>query len=52
MLDTDSEWIMSRTGINSRSIAQPHETTSFMAARAAEQALAASGLDSADIVLI
>jgi 3-oxoacyl-[acyl-carrier-protein] synthase-3 len=52
MLDTNDEWIVSRTGISSRSIAQPHETTSFMASRAAEQALIASGLDADDIDLI
>ncbi|WP_298624324.1 beta-ketoacyl-ACP synthase III [uncultured Legionella sp.] len=52
ILDTDDEWIVSRTGISSRSIAQPHETTSFMASRAAEQALIASGLDANEIDLI
>ncbi|MFI4918936.1 MAG: beta-ketoacyl-ACP synthase III [Legionellales bacterium] len=51
-LDTNDEWIVSRTGISSRSVAQPHETTSFMAARAAEQALLASGLDANEIDLI
>lgn len=52
MLDTSDEWIFSRTGISSRSIAQEHETTSFMAAKAAEQALLASGLDADEIDLI
>ncbi|MBL7480946.1 beta-ketoacyl-ACP synthase III [Legionella bononiensis] len=52
ILDTDDEWIVSRTGISSRSIAEPHETTSFMASRAAEQALASSGLDAEEIDLI
>lgn len=52
ILDTDDEWILSRTGISSRSIAQPHETTSFMASKAAERALAASGLDAEQIDLI
>lgn len=52
ILDTDDAWIVSRTGISSRSIAQPHETTSFMASRAAEQALIASGLDADEIDLI
>ncbi len=51
-LDTDDEWIVSRTGIRSRSIAQPHETTSYMASKAAEQALASSGLDAEEIDLI
>ncbi|TAL64055.1 MAG: ketoacyl-ACP synthase III [Legionella sp.] len=54
MLDTDDEWIVSRTGISSRSVAQDHETTSFMAAKAAEQALAASGVpaDEIDLILV
>lgn len=51
-LDTSDEWIVSRTGISSRSIAQEHETTSYMAAKASEQALAASGLAPDDIDLI
>lgn len=51
-LDTDHEWIVSRTGISSRSVAQEHETTSFMASRAAEQALLSSGLDADEIDLI
>jgi 3-oxoacyl-[acyl-carrier-protein] synthase III len=51
-LDTDDEWIVSRTGIKSRHIADPHETTSYMAAKAAEDALSASGLTADDIDLI
>ncbi|KTC88992.1 ketoacyl-ACP synthase III [Fluoribacter dumoffii] len=52
MLDTSDEWIVTRTGISSRSIAQPHETTSYMASKAAEQALSASGLNADEIDLI
>jgi 3-oxoacyl-[acyl-carrier-protein] synthase-3 len=52
MIETDHEWILSRTGISSRSIADPHETTSFMASKAAEQALIAAGLDADEIDLI
>jgi 3-oxoacyl-[acyl-carrier-protein] synthase-3 len=52
ILDTSDEWIVSRTGISSRSIAQEHETTSYMAAKAAERALAASELHPDDIDLI
>lgn len=52
MLDTEDEWIVSRTGISSRSISQPHETTSFMACKAAEQALLSSNMDADDIDLI
>lgn len=51
-LDTDNEWIVARTGISSRCIAEPHETTSFMAFKAAERALEASGLNADDIDLI
>ena len=51
-LDTTDEWIVSRTGIKSRHIAAPHETTSFMASEAAKNALEASGLDPDDIDLI
>ncbi|KTD73130.1 beta-ketoacyl-ACP synthase III [Legionella tucsonensis] len=52
MLETSDEWIVTRTGISSRSIAQPYETTSYMASKAAEQALSASGLDAEEIDLI
>ena len=51
-LDTDHEWIMSRTGISSRAIASEHETTSYMAGKAAFEALNASGLKADDIDLI
>lgn len=51
-LNTDDEWIVSRTGISSRCIAEPHETTSFMAAKAAEKALLAANLHADDIDLI
>lgn len=52
MIDTDHDWIVSRTGITSRCIAEPHETTSFMAAKAAKEALAAASLQSDEIDLI
>lgn len=53
-LDTNDEWIVSRTGISSRHIAAPHETTSFMAGEAAKKALKASGLsaDAIDLILV
>ncbi|HHF7343911.1 TPA: beta-ketoacyl-ACP synthase III [Legionella feeleii] len=51
-LDTSHEWILSRTGIASRHIAAEHETTSFMACRAAEKAIAASDIDANEIDLI
>ena len=52
MLDTTDDWIMSRTGIHSRRVVSEHETTSFMASRAAEMALQSSGMDPNAIDLI
>ena len=40
-LDTSDEWIVTRTGIQSRHIASLDETTSFMAGEAAKKALEA-----------
>lgn len=51
-LDTNDEWIISRTGISSRRIAAEHETTSSMASNAAKQALEASQLEADEIDLI
>lgn len=51
-IETNREWIISRTGINSRSISAEHETTSYMAGQAAKDALNASGLKPDDIDLI
>ncbi|MDP1604509.1 MAG: beta-ketoacyl-ACP synthase III [Legionella sp.] len=51
-LDTTHEWIFSRTGISSRHIAAPHETTSFMASEAAKNALESSTIEADDIDLI
>ncbi|MEU2631601.1 beta-ketoacyl-ACP synthase 3, partial [Kitasatospora sp. NPDC007106] len=52
MVDTNDEWIRRRTGIATRRIAAPEETVADMAAAAAEKALAAAGLEPADIGLI
>jgi 3-oxoacyl-[acyl-carrier-protein] synthase-3 len=52
LIDTDHEWIVSRTGITSRGIAEKHETTSYMAAKAAEKALIAANIDADKIDLI
>ena len=52
MVDTDDEWIVQRTGIRQRHVAGPDETTSTLATRAAEAALAHAGLTPADIDLI
>ena len=44
IVDTSDDWILSRTGIRERRLADPGETTSDMAARAAATALADAGL--------
>ncbi len=51
-VDTSDEWIVERTGIRFRHIAEPDETTATLGANAAKQALAAAGLEPADIGLI
>lgn len=51
-VETSDEWIVERTGIRSRHIAGAGETTSSLATEAARQALAAAGLEPADIGLI
>ncbi|MBD3731527.1 MAG: ketoacyl-ACP synthase III [Sphingopyxis sp.] len=51
-VDTSDEWIVERTGIRFRHIAEPDETTATLGADAAKQALAAAGLQPADIGLI
>jgi len=48
-LDTTDDWIRSRSGIERRHIAAEGETTSQLATRAAEAALARAGLTGADI---
>jgi 3-oxoacyl-[acyl-carrier-protein] synthase-3 len=51
-VDTSDEWIVERTGIRFRHIAEPDETTATLGAAAARQALDAAGLDPSDIGLI
>ena len=51
-VDTSDEWIVQRTGIRQRHIAGEGETTSMLATKAAENALADAGLAAADIDLI
>lgn len=48
-LDTSDEWIRSRSGIESRHFAAPDETTSDLAAKAAQAALSDAGLKPDDI---
>ena len=51
-VDTSDEWIVERTGIRSRYLAAPHETTATLAADAARRAIEAAGLQPSDIDLI
>ena len=52
MVDTTSEWIVQRTGIQERHIAADGETTSMLGIRAAEKAIAAAGVDPQSIDLV
>ena len=51
-VDTSDEWIVERTGIRFRHIAEPDETTATLGAAAAKDALVAAGLEPSDIGLI
>ena len=51
-IETSDDWIVQRTGIRERHIAGEGETTSVLATRAAERALAHAGMSAADIDLI
>ena len=51
-VDTSDEWIIQRTGIKQRHIAQEGETTADLGEKAARAALANAGIDIADIDLI
>ena len=51
-VDTSDEWIMARTGIRQRHIAEPEETTSTLAIAAARAALADAGVEASSIGLI
>lgn len=52
MVDTNDEWITTRTGIKERRIASNEEATSDLALKAAEAALKSAGLTGSDIDLI
>jgi len=52
MVDTSDEWIVERTGIRQRYIAGEGETTSTLATKAAQAALASAGIDASEIGLI
>lgn len=51
-VDTSDEWIVERTGIKFRHIAEADETSSSLATLAAQRAMDAAGLTAADIDLI
>ena len=52
IVDTDDEWIRTRTGVHERRIASPEESTASLATEAALQALEIAGLKPAEINLI
>ncbi len=52
IVDTTDDWIIERTGIQSRHIAAEGETTSMLATRAAERAIENAGCLASDIDLI
>ena len=52
MVDTNDEWIVSRTGIRERRVAAAHETTASMGAVAGLRAIHAAGISPDDIDLI
>ncbi|RCX21360.1 3-oxoacyl-[acyl-carrier-protein] synthase-3 [Fontibacillus phaseoli] len=52
MVETNDEWIVSRTGIRERHIAAPEQATSDLAYEAAVRALKSAGLAAEDLELI
>ncbi|MEH0831042.1 beta-ketoacyl-ACP synthase III [Anaplasma bovis] len=52
MVDTTDEWIVKRTGIKSRHIAGPQDTTLHMASEAAACAIRDAGISACDVDLI
>ncbi|MFF2088966.1 beta-ketoacyl-ACP synthase III [Paenibacillus sp. NPDC058174] len=52
MVETNDEWIVTRTGIRERRLAAPEQATSDLAYEASKQAIAAAGLTAEDIDLI
>lgn len=52
LVDTSDEWIVQRTGIRTRHIAAPHETTATLAFEAAARALTVADLHPSQIELI
>ncbi|MEM7463208.1 MAG: beta-ketoacyl-ACP synthase III [Pseudomonadota bacterium] len=52
IVDTSAEWIEQRTGIRQRHIAAENESTADIGEKAAREALAAAGVDPADLDMI
>lgn len=54
IVDTNDEWILTRTGIRERHIARPDETTTDMAVQASKLALAEAGIlgDQLDFIIV
>src|SRR5436190_12619982 len=52
IVDTSDQWIVERTGIRRRHIAEPGTTTFSIATRAARRALAASGVQPSELDMI
>src|SRR3954449_6987537 len=52
MMETSDEWIVERTGIRERRIAEPGEALSDLALPAAREALEAAGIEAADLDLV
>lgn len=52
IVDTNDEWIVSRTGIRERHIAAPHEATSDLCYEAALKALESAGMKAEELDLI
>lgn len=52
LVDTSDDWIVTRTGIKERRIADKDEYTSMMGISAAKKAIAAAGINAQDIDLI
>src|SRR5882762_9687800 len=49
MVETNNQWILERTGISERHIADPEAATSDLAVQAARQALEQRGIDATDL---
>jgi 3-oxoacyl-[acyl-carrier-protein] synthase-3 len=51
-IETNDEWIVSRTGIKARHLAEPGQTSSELGLEASRRALAAAGIDASELDLI